>query len=204
MCRARASQDKACVGSGHAATSSPRPGGGGAPVIRHSSLGRAYRPTHLAQKEEGNVLMLNEGSERWARLCSMASNVVRRWVGEELSDGVDASLLQAPESHGSIRGRAAKPGGGLGRQKCHRRRAISVEAEQWRSWRNSTARVSWAWLGLRLRFREVTGEAARCLRGGRGALGVRATDSTVKADHATDLRDPELGCKVSGRRGARG
>jgi hypothetical protein len=53
-------------------------------------------------------------------------------------------------------------------------------------------RASWAWLGLRLRFREVTGEAAWCLRGGGGALGVRATDSTVKADRATDLRNPGL------------
>jgi hypothetical protein len=40
MCRARASQDKARVGSGYAATSSPRPGGGGALVIRRSSLGQ--------------------------------------------------------------------------------------------------------------------------------------------------------------------
>jgi hypothetical protein len=31
---------------------------------------------------------------------------------------------------------------------------------QWWSWQNSTARASWAWLGLRSRFREVTGEAA--------------------------------------------
>jgi hypothetical protein len=31
---------------------------------------------------------------------------------------------------------------------------------QWRSWRNSTARASWAWQGLRSLFREVTGEAA--------------------------------------------
>jgi hypothetical protein len=52
-----------------------------------------------------------------------------------------------------------------------------------------------------LRLREVTGEAAWCLRGGRGALGMRATDSMVKMDRATDLRDPELGCEVSGRRG---
>jgi hypothetical protein len=63
-------------------------------------------------------------------------------------------------------------------------------------------RASWAWLGLRLRLREVTGEAAWCSRGGGGALGMRATDSTVKAYRATDLRDPELDCEVSGRRGA--
>jgi hypothetical protein len=43
MCRARVSQDKARVGSGRAATSSPRPGGGGAPVIHRSSLGRALQ-----------------------------------------------------------------------------------------------------------------------------------------------------------------
>jgi hypothetical protein len=59
----------------------------------------------------------------------VAGNVVRRQVGEELDDGVDAGLLQAPESHGSICGRATKPGGGLGRQKCHQWRSISVEAE---------------------------------------------------------------------------
>jgi hypothetical protein len=75
------------------------------------------------------VLMLTEGSERRARRCSVAGNVVRRRVGEELGDGVDAGLLRVPESHGSIRGRAAEPGGGSGRQKCHRRRSILVEAE---------------------------------------------------------------------------
>jgi hypothetical protein len=83
----------------------------------------------------------------------------------------------------------------LGRGRAHLQR---------RSWRNSTARASWAWLGLRLQLREVIGEAAWCLRGGGGTLGMRATDSVVKADHATDLRDPELGYEVSGRRGARG
>jgi hypothetical protein len=46
--------------------------------------------------------------------------------------------------------------------------------------------------------------AAWCLRGAGGALGVRATDSTVKADRATDLRDPKLGGKVFGRRGGSG
>jgi hypothetical protein len=35
-----------------------------------------------------------------------------------------------------------------------------VEIRQWRTWRNSTARASWAWLGLRSRFWEVTGEVA--------------------------------------------
>jgi hypothetical protein len=73
--------------------------------------------------------------------------------------------------------------------------------QRW-SWRNSTAKASWVWLGFR--FREVTGEAAWCLRDGGGALGVRATDSAVKVDRAMDLRDPELGFEVSGRRGARG
>jgi hypothetical protein len=38
----------------------------------------------------------------------------------------------------------------------------------------------------------------------RWCLGVRAMDSAVKADRATDLRDPELGYKVSGRRGGSG
>jgi hypothetical protein len=75
------------------------------------------------------MLMLTKGSERRARRCSVAGDVVRWRVGEELGDGVDAGLLRAPESHGSIRGRAAKPGGGSGRQKFHRRRSISVEAE---------------------------------------------------------------------------
>jgi hypothetical protein len=70
------------------------------------------------------MLMLTEGSERRARLCSVAGDVVRRRVGEELDDGVDAGLLRAPESHSSIHGRAAKPGGGSGRQKCPRRRSI--------------------------------------------------------------------------------
>jgi hypothetical protein len=49
-----------------------------------------------------------------------------------------------------------------------------------------------AWLGLRSRFREATGEAAWCLRGDGVALCVRATDHTVKADRATDLRNPGL------------
>jgi hypothetical protein len=40
------------------------------------------------------VLMLTEGSERRARLCSMAGDVVRWRVGEELGDGVDAGLLR--------------------------------------------------------------------------------------------------------------
>jgi hypothetical protein len=51
--------------------------------------------------------MLTEGSERRARLCSVAGDVVQRRVSEELGDGVDAGLLRPPESHGSIRGRAA-------------------------------------------------------------------------------------------------
>jgi hypothetical protein len=75
------------------------------------------------------VLMLTEGSERRARRCSVAGDLVRQRVSEELGDGVDGGLLRAPESHDSIRGRAAKPGGGSGRQKCHRRRSILVEAE---------------------------------------------------------------------------
>jgi hypothetical protein len=70
---------------------------------------------------------------------------------------------------------------------------------QWRSWRNSTVRASWAWLGLRSRYREVTGEAAWCLRGGRDALVVRVADSAVKADRATDLRNPGFGGSASRR-----
>jgi hypothetical protein len=49
-----------------------------------------------------------------------------------------------------------------------------------------------AWLGLRSRFREVTGEVAWCLRGDGVALCVRAADPAVKADRATDLRKPGL------------
>jgi hypothetical protein len=45
-----------------------------------------------------------------------------------------------------------------------------------------------AWLGFRSWFREVTGEAAWCLRGGEVTLCVRAADPAVKADRATDLR----------------
>jgi hypothetical protein len=56
-----------------------------------------------------------------------------------------------------------------------------------------------AWLGLRSRFREVTGEAAWCLRGGGVTLCVRAVDPAVKADRAMDLRIPGLWGSASRR-----
>jgi hypothetical protein len=86
--------------------------------------------------------------------------------------------------------RGSPAGINFGRDRAHR---------QWMSWRNSTMRASWAWLGLRSRFREVTGEAAWCLRGGGVTLCVRAADPTVKADRAMDLRTPGLWGSASRR-----
>jgi hypothetical protein len=78
----------------------------------------------------------------------------------------------------------------FGRDRAHR---------QWRSWRNLTARASWARLGLRSQFREVTGEAAWCLRGNGVTLCVCAADPAVKVDRATDLRTPGLWGSASRR-----
>jgi hypothetical protein len=63
MCRARVSQDKACVGSGHAATSSPRPGGSGAPVIHRSSLGRGLQAYTSSAKGGGKRANAHRGLE---------------------------------------------------------------------------------------------------------------------------------------------
>jgi hypothetical protein len=77
---------------------------------------------------------------------------------------------------------------------------------QWRSWRNSTEKFNGeselAWLGLWSRFMEATGEVAWCLRGGGDALGVRAADSAVKSDSATDLHNPGFGARLLEGEGA--
>jgi hypothetical protein len=75
------------------------------------------------------VLMLTKGSERRARLCSVAGDVVQQRVSVELAEGVDAGRLQAPGLHESTRHASVMLQQGSGRQKCHRRRSILVEAE---------------------------------------------------------------------------
>jgi hypothetical protein len=69
--------------------------------------------------------MLTEGLERRARLCSVAGNVVRRRVGEELGDGVDAGLVSGPRARalGAERGHGtAREHGGSGAEEAGARK----------------------------------------------------------------------------------
>jgi hypothetical protein len=152
------------------------------------------------------VLMLTEGSDwpvKQRRVVGGESRAAK--TGGEDGRRLRRKTMQGPPCFGSpwidLRRSCEDPMGvrevrrspaaiNFGRDRAHR---------QWRSWQNSMVRASWACLGLRSRFREVTGEAAWCLRGGGDALGVRAADSAVKADRATDLRNSGFGGSGSRR-----
>jgi hypothetical protein len=133
------------------------------------AAGAGYDLLHLVQKDQGNVLMLTEGSERRTRRCRVAGGdgERRRWGGargEGRCRGSPGSWAPRIDTEWCCEGTTGVREDGntsaainFGRGRAHR---------QWRSWPNSTARASWMWLGLLLRFREVTGEVAWCLRGG--------------------------------------
>jgi hypothetical protein len=50
---------------------------------------------YLAQQEQEGKLVLTEGSGWAGGPCRVVDDEIRRRVGEELGDGVDAGLLQA-------------------------------------------------------------------------------------------------------------
>jgi hypothetical protein len=168
---------------------------------------------HLAQDDQGNDVVLPEGLNGPEKQRKMVGDEGRAARTGGARGGRRCRGLRASGHRGSTRGDPAKILQGLGRSGDHRRQSNLVETEltaaikfgrdrahrQWRSWENSTARASWVRLGLRSRFREVTGEAAWCLRGGRVALCVCAADPTVKADRAKDLRNPRLWGSASRR-----
>jgi hypothetical protein len=70
--------------------------------------------------------MLTEGLVRAGVPCRVVDDEIRRRVGEELGDGVDAGLHRAPGFHSQAQGTPADVWQGSGRTETRRQHGIAV------------------------------------------------------------------------------